>query len=225
MLVLAGAVVLLFVVYALWGTDLTTAAHQRALRRQFDRELTAAGRPANGSLPAGSVPRAGAADSGAVADPDPAVPDGQPIGVLDIPAIGLDDVVVQGTAAGDLELGPGHYDGTSMPGNPGNTAIAGHRTTFLHPFYDLNELVPGDPIYVTTLQGLFRYDVVRTLVVAPTDVSVLAPTAAPTLTLTTCNPRYSAATRLVVQALLVSSATRPVGTGADGTGRTARPIR
>ena len=52
--------------------------------------------------------------------------------------------------------GPGHYPGTPLPGEAGNVAIAGHRTTYLHPFYNLNELVPGDAIDILTVQGLLR---------------------------------------------------------------------
>ena len=91
-------------------------------------------------------------------------------------------------------------------------AIAGHRTTYLHPFYNLNELVPGDDVDIVTVQGLFVYQVTNSQAVAPTDVAVVAPTPTPTLTLTTCNPRYSASQRLVVQAKLV----KDVLSGATG---------
>jgi sortase A len=83
-------------------------------------------------------------------------------------------------------------------------AIAGHRTTYLHPFYSLDALGPGDAINILTVQGLFVYHVTSSQAVAPTDVAVVAPTPTPTLTLTTCNPRYSASQRLVVHAALVS---------------------
>jgi sortase A len=100
-----------------------------------------------------------------------------------------------------LEQGPGHYQGTSLPGEAGNVAIAGHRTTYAHPFYNLDALSPGDNIYILTAQGLFQYTVNGSQVVDPTDVAVLNTTPGKsTLTLTTCNPRYSAATRLVVTA-------------------------
>ena len=66
-------------------------------------------------------------------------------------------VVVEGTDADQLRSGPGHYPGTPLPGEAGNVAIAGHRTTYLHPFYNLNELVPGDAIDILTVQGLFVY--------------------------------------------------------------------
>ncbi|HEY5097462.1 MAG TPA: class E sortase, partial [Acidimicrobiales bacterium] len=94
---------------------------------------------------------------------------------------------------------------TPLPGQAGNAAIAGHRTTYLHPFYSLDVLAPGDLIFVTTLQGTFLYSVATTQVVLPTDVAVVDPTPTPQLTLTTCNPRYSASQRLVVHATLVAS--------------------
>jgi len=130
-----------------------------------------------------------------------APPVGSPIGLLSIPKIGLSQVVVEGVGQAQLRGGPGHYPSTPLPGQPGNASLAGHRTTYAAPFSDLNLLAPGDFVYVRTVQGLFRYSVVRTLVVDPTDVAVLdsAPPAS-TLTLTTCNPRYSAAQRLVVVA-------------------------
>jgi sortase A len=90
-----------------------------------------------------------------------------------------------------------------MPGESGNAAIAGHRTTYGAPFYRLNELGAGDDIYVTTRQGQFHYTVFQTKVVPPSEVAVLDPTADSRLTLTTCNPRFSAATRLIVISRLV----------------------
>ncbi|MGH9919645.1 MAG: class E sortase, partial [Nitrososphaerales archaeon] len=114
-------------------------------------------------------------------------------------------VVVEGTGESDLQLGPGHYVGTPLPGQPGNAAIAGHRTTYGAPFYDLNELTPGDMIYVTTTQGRFQYRVQQTLVVNPSDTSVVADSATNELTLTTCNPRFSSTTRLIVHAMLLGA--------------------
>ncbi len=216
MLVLVlGTLVLLFAAYELWGTGLITASHQQALRRQFHSEIEGRGPPlgAGGSRATAPTVRSTAPVTRSAAVPTVLAPpgNGEPIGVIDIPAVGVDFVVVQGTDEHDLELGPGHYVGTSMPGNPGNAAIAGHRTTYLHPFYSLGGVRRGDPIYVTTLQGRFRYDVTGTTVVAPTDVAVLDPTSVPTLTLTTCNPPYSAVTRLVVRAVLVSPSGSPTG--------------
>jgi sortase A len=209
-LLVFGVLVLLFVAYQLWGTSITTRLHQEALRTQFDRELalvhkhhksTATTLPASGpTTTTTTTPISGVAP----VVPGVAPAEGQPIGTIVIPSIGANFVVVQGTDTADLELGPGHYENTPLPGQPGNAGIAGHRTTYLHPFYNLNELVAGDPIYVTTTQGRFQYNVSATMIVDPTDTAVLDPTPVPTLTLTTCNPRYSASQRLVVQATLVS---------------------
>ena len=123
------------------------------------------------------------------------------MGLLSIPRIGLLDAIVEGVGDAQLEQGPGHYPGSALPGEPGNVAIAGHRTTYAHPFYNLDALVPGDPIYILTSQGLFHYTVTRTQVVSPSDVAVLQTIPGQnTLTLTTCTPRYSAAQRLIVTA-------------------------
>jgi sortase A len=89
-----------------------------------------------------------------------------------------------------------------MPGQVGNAAIAGHRTTYGAPFFRLNELQPDDVIRVRTLQGLFEYKVSRTEIVHPSELSVLKQTPDAELTLTTCEPRYSARRRLVVHAVL-----------------------
>ncbi|HZD66546.1 MAG TPA: class E sortase, partial [Acidimicrobiales bacterium] len=178
--------VLLFVVYLLFGTGLTTAGHQATLRRQLAPQLAPAGAPDRAPGP-------------------PPVPGGA-IGLLQIPAIQVDKAIVQGVGEGDLRRGPGHYPATPLPGQPGNSGIAGHRTTYGAPFYRLNELHAGDRIGVWTRQGRFTYRVQRVFVVQPNDIAVLGPTPRPELTLTTCNPRYSAAQRLIVQADLVGPA-------------------
>jgi sortase A len=133
------------------------------------------------------------------------VADGSPEGLVRIPAIGVDQVFVEGTGTAELRRGPGHYSGTPMPGQPGNAALAGHRTTYGAPFNQLDRLRPGDPILITTSLGSFRYDVRRSFVVKPSDVWVIAPTPGDQLTLTTCTPRFSASRRLIVQASLVGS--------------------
>jgi sortase A len=115
-------------------------------------------------------------------------------------------VVVEGTDTEALERGPGHYEGTAFPWQPhGRVAIAGHRTTYLHPFYSLDALRRGDPIVLRTEYGTFTYEVTHTYITAPDGILpdgsyVLDQTPAPTLALTTCNPRYSAAQRLIVLA-------------------------
>ncbi len=142
--------------------------------------------------------------------------DGDPVGRIDIPAIGLSKAFVEGVDRDVLRQGPGHYPGTALPGHPGNTAIAGHRTTHGAPFYHLDELAPGDEIVLTTAEGEFHYLVdghpdddgatVGHLIVTPDDVGVLTDAGDNRLTLTACHPRYSARQRIVVTAHLVGPA-------------------
>jgi len=140
--------------------------------------------------------------SGADAAP-PATPPMAPVfpgSAIRIPDIGLDQAVVEGVARADLRLGPGHYPGTALPGEPGNMVISGHRTTYTKPFSDLDRLKPGDSIYIDTPNGSHRYIVESTIIVVPENVEPLRTTAEPVLTLTTCNPKGSARQRLVVRA-------------------------
>jgi sortase A len=102
----------------------------------------------------------------------------------------------------DLKRGPGHYPGSPLPGRAGNASVAGHRTTYGAPFHRIDELVSGDEIIVTSLQGVSRYSVIQQLVVRPDQVEVLGNYGDNRLTLTACHPKYSAAERLVVIAKL-----------------------
>lgn len=213
LLIVAGAVVLLFVAYQLWGTGFREAASQRALRSEFEQQLSAA-TPAPSPRPtadgaAGNDPVAdGESDVPAAPDPDPSPPaapaaaaePGDPIAILRIPKLGLEKVVVEGTDVASLRKGPGHQPGTAVLGGPGNAVIGGHRTTYGAPFYRLDELEPGDAIIVQVPTGEVRYTVTGSEVVEPTDVWILDPTPDDRLTLFTCTPRYSAAQRLVVTA-------------------------
>jgi sortase A len=194
----AGVVVLLFVAYQLWGTAFAEAKSQSKLKQQF----SAAAAPA--PAPAADNPALGAA-APAVAGP----PEGSAIAHLVIPKIGVDKYVVEGVTESALKEGPGHYPGTPMPGEPGNSAIAGHRTTYGAPFFDFDQLHPGDEIFITTKAGQFHYTVEQTAIVAPTDVAVVGPTPGNHLTLTTCNPRYSATNRLIVIAKLTDLPVTP----------------
>jgi sortase A len=198
----AGILVLLFIPYLLWGTGLQTARSQSQLRTEFTKAQSQAG---TRSTPKSVDPAPGSQPVATAAPPLADPPIGSPVGTITIPSIDLSMVVVEGTGTAQLQTGPGHYSNTPLPGEDGNAAIAGHRTTYLHPFYDLNELVPGDPITVVTLQGIFLFHVTSSQSVLPSDVSVISATTNPTLTLTTCTPRYSASQRLVVHATLVAS--------------------
>ena len=95
--------------------------------------------------------------------------------------------------------------GTALPGQPGNAVISGHRTTYGRPFFDLDQLQPGDRIEIETAIGTHVYELREgSFIVAPTDVWVAEPRDGAWLTLTTCNPKFSARERLIVTAELVS---------------------
>ena len=138
--------------------------------------------------------------------PPPPAADGESVARIRIPRLGVTKVVVEGVSVDALKKGPGHYPGTPLPGQEGNAAIAGHRTTYGAPFHRLDELEENDLIYVTTLQGSFVYRVTESVIVSPRDVYVLDPSEDNRLTLTTCHPRYSARERLVVTAELLGDA-------------------
>jgi sortase A len=152
--------------------------------------------------------------SGEPPDPTTAPPiepvdDGEATARIRIPAIGVDKIVVQGVSLTNLKKGPGHYPETPLPGQQGNAAIAGHRTTYGAPFNRVDELQPGDEIVVETVQGEFQYLVTDTegdgngyLVVSPSQVEVLDDFGDDRLTLTACHPKYSARQRIVVVAEL-----------------------
>jgi len=127
---------------------------------------------------------------------------------LEVPRLGLDYAVLEGIDNEQLALGPGHYPGTAAPGQEGNAAIAGHRTVRGKPsyFYNLHRLEPGDAIRVSYPGRALRYTVEQVYLTAPTDLAVLAPTDAPTLTLTTCDPPGSDERRLIVRARLAAEA-------------------
>jgi len=193
-----GVGVLLYLAYALLFTNVETALAQRALREQWHRQIPAA------------APRAPERDAGLPRD-GPALalieftrPGRRQVLINDEPLVVLDDIT-----ANDLAAGPGHYPGTALPGQHGNFAIAGHRTTHGAPFFHLDMLRSGDRVVVTARSGQrFAYRVTRQRVVRHGDTWVIGNdplgTGAPTLTLTTCNPRFSAAQRPVVRAQLVT---------------------
>jgi sortase A len=111
--------------------------------------------------------------------------DGEPIGRIVIPRLGMAMVFVQGDSASILRHAVGHVADTALPGASGNVVLAGHRDTFFRPLRDVRL---GDAITITTRQGDYDYVVESTFVVSPTDVRVLEPTGGHTLTLITCFP-------------------------------------
>ena len=193
-LITVGALLLLFVAWQLWWTDVVAnrAAAQvvDGLRDDFAR----------------------APDGQAGEDATGAVATGDAFALMYVPRLGADWVrpVVEGTGTDELSSGIGHYDGTAAPGQVGNFAVAGHRTTWGRPFHDIDTLAAGDRVVVETAAHVYVYAVTGHEIVAPDDVAVIAPvpdepgTAAsdPVLTITSCHPKYSAAQRYVVHARL-----------------------
>ena len=134
--------------------------------------------------------------------------------MLEIPAIGRSDIVVPGVSLDDLKDGPGHYPDTPLPGQLGNASIAGHRTTYGAPFFDVDQLRPGDELIVTMITGdQFVYEVTGSEIVSASDYWVIAtadPTIA-TLTLTSCHPKYTARDRIVIHSVLDPTKSANVG--------------
>jgi len=212
-LITVGLLILLFVAYQLWGTGIYEARAQSDLETKFDREL-AGSQSQTTSTAAGSATTSSATAPTTTAATAPAIVSapaaGDPVGVITIDKIGVDKVVVEGTTVPDLRKAPGHYEGSPLPGQVGNAAIAGHRTTYGAPFGDLDQLAKNDRISVRTLTGTWNYELTEDpFAVSPNQTEVLDPTTDPatgeplaTLTLTTCHPRFSASERLVVKAKL-----------------------
>ncbi|MEX1217032.1 MAG: class E sortase [Acidimicrobiales bacterium] len=212
-----GVVILLFVAFQLWGTGLSTARAQDKLTKEFDTQIAEFAE--NSPTPSTTAPEvAPTKQSAATAPPNQPVPQlGDPIARLTMKAIDSDFIIVQGVDLKWLQEGPGHFPQTPLPGQPGNAAIAGHRTTYQAPFNRIDELVPGDTITVATLQGTFTYivdaqsdpkDGARTgyKIISPNDMSILDQESGTNrLTLMACHPKFSAAQRIVVTATLDSN--------------------
>ncbi len=136
--------------------------------------------------------------------------DGGALGRIVIPRVGASYVVIRGTNTEDLKSGPGVYSETRFPGIPGTTAIAGHRTTYLAPFRDINVLTRGNRILLYMPYAHFTYTVIGHRVVSPNDVqAAVANVGYSRVVLSACTPLFSAAKRLLVYARLTR--TVPVG--------------
>lgn len=208
-LVTAGAVLLLFVVWQLFWTDVEANRAQSSTVTTLERDFTAHPRE---SKPQRAQPQ-GVQPS--------AVRMGSAFAILRIPRFGADYArpVFEGTDHDTLIKGVGHYVGTAKPGQVGNFAIAGHRTTYGRPFSDIDRLRKGDKVIVETRTGYSVYVVLRHEIVLPTDIQVIAPVPdqpgatpiASFLTMTACHPKFSAAQRYIVFAELVETYTRVQG--------------
>jgi sortase A len=203
--IVAGLLILAFVAYQLWGTGIRQAQSQRALERDFAvlleeaQATTTTTSTTTTTAPEDPPPTTAPAVAPPIEEPPPL---GAPVARIQIPAIGVDEIVIEGVTLDHLKRGPGHFPETPLPGQAGNAAIAGHRTTWGAPFHRVDELVDGDEIIVETLQGEFRYEVSGTQIVKPHQVEVLDDFGDARLTLTACHPKYSARERIVVTALL-----------------------
>lgn len=249
-----GIVILLFVGYQLWGTGLQEASAQSGLENEFDELLdsvdpsttettvavtspststTVVSSTTSTTVATTTIPPAG----GTIPVLDTELADklyregGEAVARINIPAIDVTKVVVQGVQVEDLRNGPGHYASTVFPGQVGNSGIAGHRTTYGAPFNRVDELLPGDEIRVRTVQGDHVYRVLSAdeayspdkigglsdfvvpegteglghIIVGPEATWVLGDFGDNRITLTACHPKYSARERIIVAAVLVSS--------------------
>jgi sortase A len=199
----AGVILLLFAAYQVFGTTWQEEHTQSTLKTTLEQQSNSARiRQALAEVTAlDKLPKSLQGPAPTTAAP----PEGSVIGDIRIPRINVSQVMVEGTNTDDLRKGPGHYSGTPLPGQAGNAAVAGHRTTYGHPFYSLDAVKLGDPIVVVSDQGIFVYKAIHSQVVSPSDTAVLKNQFGIFLTLTTCNPRFSATTRLVVTAKLADS--------------------
>jgi sortase A len=137
-------------------------------------------------------------------DPYAATPIVQ-LGVLEIPKIHEVTPIYEGITLTVIDHGPGHWPGSAMPGQVGNTVFPGHRVTHTHPFLNLDMLSAGDQIVFHMPGWDYVYKVTGTQIVYPTDLAVTDPTPTPTVTLIACHPKHSAAQRIVVKGRLVAS--------------------
>ena len=195
-LIAAGLLLLGLVVYQLWGTGLEQQRAQSRLRDEFSELIS--------TTPTTATPTASTESTAERVD-SPRRPNSA-LALLEIPSASVADIVVNGASVSALRHGPGHIEGTALPGEQGNSAIAGHRTTYGAPFAKLDKVSIGDEIRVTTVKGRFNYTVSDVLIVAPNRTDLLRPQDGRTLlTLVTCHPRWSTAKRLIVVADLVST--------------------
>jgi sortase A len=199
-----GVIVLLFAAYEVWGTTAVIGSHQDTLGQQLDQQWDQPD-PTVGPTPSASA--------------DPLA--GRAIARLYIPKLDKQWVVVEGVTQKDIRYAPGHYPSSADPGKIGNFAVAGHRNRAT--FWRLDELDSGDAIVVETRTDWFVYEVVRTRIVKPTQVEVVAPVPGrpgvkPTqamVTLTTCNPKFDNYQRLIIHGELARQQDRSAGQPAE----------
>lgn len=210
LLITAGVVILLFVVYQLVWTNVQA---ERAAQAKID-----------------NLERTWQSDRSSVPEFDRPLTNGEAFAILRIPRLGENYRVpiVEGVSLDVLATGVGHYPQTALPGRVGNFSVAGHRATNGEPFAYLDQLRKGDPVVVETRTTWYTYRVASESIVEPTQVDVILPVPGkpdvePTqrlMTLTTCNPRWASYQRLIFHAILVDRMAkgdgRPSALGGDG---------
>jgi sortase A len=197
----SGSIILGYVGFQLFGTDLANQEVQAQAQAALPSVLRE--RASQVVLTAEPSDEPGEGTPPALIE-EPGVAEGEAFAAIRIPLIGVEQVLYAGVDRETLKLGPGHFPGTPLPGQPGNSVLSGHRTTHGRPFFDLDILEPGDTIDVETAVGLHTYTVRESIVVTPFDVWVTEPREGAWLTLTTCHPKFSARERLVVFAELTA---------------------
>jgi sortase A len=216
LLITGGIILLLFVAWQLWWTNVESDARQSEVIKEFAQDIGGAAPAA----PDAVAPPAGEEFGAPVVAAAPG--HAGTIGIVYIPRFGANYTrpIVQGTSSDVLDtLGLGHYANTAMPGAVGNFAVAGHRQTHGAVLDNIHTLVPGDKIYVQTKDGYYVYVFRNNQIVMPSRADVLEPVptqpgVTPTesfLTMTSCNPRFGAEERIIAYALLDSW--RPASAG------------
>lgn len=219
-LITAGTLILLFVAYQLWGTGLQEAKSQDQLAKEFDQKIEQVNQTSTTTTTAPATTTSTSTPDGTLEPVKPRTADlplpepGDAIAKIRIPAIGVTRTVVESVALSQLKRGPGHYPETPLPGQKGNVAIAGHRTTYGQPFHNIDKVRNGDDIIFQTDQGTFTYKVTGTIIVRPDQVEILEDKGDNRVTLIACHPKYSAAKRLIVIGELVNTPA-PFKTGQD----------
>ena len=192
-MIVAGLLLLSFVAYQLWGTGIAEGRSQNAMSTQFVKPQP--------------IP---------LVAPEPIQPKlGDVVGRITIPSIGVSKYVVAGVRLKDLERGPGLFPGSPMPGQKGNVAIAGHRTTFGAPFSRIDELHGNEKIILESKDGTFTYRVDgQPQIVSATNVAVAQTIDSNTakLTLISCYPKWTSRQRIIVVATLETTETPPPAT-------------
>jgi sortase A len=180
-LITAGLVILLFVVYEVWVTNIFAHYKQQKVENDLVQQW------ASGKDPLAALPGNG----------QQTIPSGSGIANLYIPRLGSDYhfAIVEGTDDSDLEKGPGHYTGTALPGQTGDFAVAGHRVGKGEPFLNLDHLQPGEAIVVETATSWYIYRVFGDT--ATNDLSASAATAPAGATVTAAPPTQALAAKVI----------------------------